>query len=859
MATDVGELKVKLSFDDKQFKQVINKIPGENSKAANQTSSVWKNAAQAIVNDVAIKAFNALANSVKQVGSSVVQVGSEFESSMSEVAAITGASETELEMLESTARQFGASTVFSASESAQALKYMGLAGWDAETSTAALGGVLDLAAASGMELAAASNMVTDYLSAFGMEAEESAYFADMLSYAQNNSSTTAEALGEAYKNCAANFNAAGQDVETTTSLLSMMANQGLRGSEAGTALNAVMRDMTAKMKNGAIEIGNTSVQVMDANGNYRDMTEILKDVEKATNGMGNAERTAALSTTFTADSIKGVNMIMNEGVDEAAKFEEALRGSEGAAKTAAEIMNNNLQGQLKILKSNYEDVSLTVYKQFLPSLTQGATGINNLVSAIGLVLNGADPSEAIGKFVANLGQALVNGLSQLGTTIGQVVPVLLEAAVKILPSLTQGLITGISNMIAGLSQSLPDVLNAIVQAINQIAGMLTAPDIISQFLQAGVDMLVSIVNAIPLVLPQLVNAIMNIIPQLVQVLTDPGNLASILNAMLNLLMALVNAIPIIIPQLVAMLPTIINNLLQFFMENISVILDGAVQLFMALIQALPVIIQSLMAALPQIINSVITFLTEGDTISQILDAAITVFFALIDALPQIIEALTSALPDIITSIVDFLTDPGTIMMLIQAAITLFFALIKAVPQILGALIGAFGSLVGSLWESIKGMFGAFARNFGEFIGGIFKGAINGLLAFIENMINTPINLLNGFIDGINSVFGVVGVSLGHIDLVALPRMEYGGIVPGNSWTGDNELIRANSGEMVITRSQQADLWNFIQGSFAPSESESGAIGASEPITVNQTNYFEKDLTEEQIEEMMSKSIRRAVA
>ena len=119
---------------------------------------------------------------------------------------------------------------------------MSLAGWDADQSTSALGGVLNLAAASGMELGAASDMVTDYLSAFAMEAGDAAYFADLLSYAQSHSNTTAEALGEAYKNCAANLNAAGQDVETVTSLLEGMANQGYKGSEAGTAMAAIMQN-----------------------------------------------------------------------------------------------------------------------------------------------------------------------------------------------------------------------------------------------------------------------------------------------------------------------------------------------------------------------------------------------------------------------------------------------------------------------------------------------------------------------------------------------------------------------------------------------------------------------------------------
>lgn len=260
-------------------------------------------------------------------GKASIETGQQFEASMSNVAALSGATGEELEMLEATARQFGSTTKFSASEAADALGYMALAGWNTSEMTEGLGGVLDLAAASGMGLAESSDMVTDYLSAFGLEAKDSAHFADMLAYAQANSNTSAAQLGDAYKNCAANLNAAGQDVETTTSLLAMMANQGLKGSEAGTALNAIMRDITASMQDGAIQIGDTSIAVQDADGNYRDLTDILVDVEAATSGMGDAERAAALSAVFTADSTKGLNLILNEGVSEASMFEWGLRSA----------------------------------------------------------------------------------------------------------------------------------------------------------------------------------------------------------------------------------------------------------------------------------------------------------------------------------------------------------------------------------------------------------------------------------------------------------------------------------------------------------------------------------------------------
>ncbi len=225
----------------------------------------------------AIAAGAMVLGQIKDFTADTVTLGRDFTSVMSEVQAISGATGSEILMLEETARQFGATTVFSASEAAEALKYMSLAGWDANQQASALGGVLDLAAASGMGLGQASDMVTDYLSAFGMQASEAAYFSDMLAYAQSNSNTTAEQLGEAFRNSAANLNAAGQDVETTTSLLEAMANQGYKGSEAGTALTAIMRDITNSMEDGAIKISDTSIAVSDAKGNFRDLTDILTE------------------------------------------------------------------------------------------------------------------------------------------------------------------------------------------------------------------------------------------------------------------------------------------------------------------------------------------------------------------------------------------------------------------------------------------------------------------------------------------------------------------------------------------------------------------------------------------------------
>lgn len=379
-----------------------------------EASSKAINLSGALKTLFAVVSAAAIMGQVKDFAADSIELGKNYTSVMSEVAAISGASSSDLAMMEDTARQYGATTVFSASEAAEALKYMSLAGWDAQQSTSALGGVLNLAAASSMGLGEASDMVTDYLSAFGMEASQSTYFADMLAYAQSNSNTTAAQLGEAYKNAAANMHAAGQDVETTTSLLEAMANQGRKGSEAGTTLGAMMRDITAKMDDGAIKIGETSIAVQDASGNFRDMTDILTEVGEATEGMGSAQRAAALSSVFTDDSIKGVNMVLAEGMDKVAGYEESLRSATGASEDMAETMNDNLSGDLANMNSAYEEMQLQVFEAMEEPLREGTQWITS------------DIIPTLTSWVPEAFGTLAGGISKVGNALSPLVKTVLQ-------------------------------------------------------------------------------------------------------------------------------------------------------------------------------------------------------------------------------------------------------------------------------------------------------------------------------------------------------------------------------------------------------------------------------------------------
>lgn len=403
-----NQIALKVTLDDKGAVQGVEKITksveglkkadaglewkgteagGKAARDSNEGYTVLK----ATLANLASTAVTAAVGGIRDAASAVVEIGSAFETSMSKVSALSGATGDDLAALEAKARELGSTTTFSASQAADALGYMALAGWDTQSMLAGVGPVLSLAQAGELDLAAASDLVTDYLSAFNMTAEDTGRMVDVLAYAQANANTTVDGLGQAFKNCAANCNAAGMDVETTSAAIAMMANQGLKGSEAGTALNAVMRDMTQRMEDGSIKIGDATVAVMDAQGNYRDFADILADVESATDGMGDAEKAAALQSTFTADSIKGLNLMLNAGSGELSSFRDDLYGCAGAAEDAAAAMTDNLQGDLAGMGSAFEELALKIYdgvQEPLRDAVQFVTG--SVVPALTFLVENVD-------------------------------------------------------------------------------------------------------------------------------------------------------------------------------------------------------------------------------------------------------------------------------------------------------------------------------------------------------------------------------------------------------------------------------------------------------------------------------------
>ena len=635
-----GSIEIDINGNSSGFDDTVTKLP---DKLKASTIAFGD-----ILADLGKKAISSLSGVVD----SALATGKAFEHSMSSVSALqiaAGATADDIALLKQASEDFGASTQFTMSQCADALGFMALAGWDAEKSVSALPGVLSLAAASNMELAAASDMVTDYMSAFSKsvsdytgEALTAAEFSDKLAYAQANSNTNVAQLGESFKNCAANMNAAGQQMDTVTALLGTMANQGLKGAESGTVLTAVVRDINNKMKDGAISINGNSIAVSDANGNYRDMIDIIADVEKAVDGMGETERSAALSAVFTADSIKGMNLVLNAGTESVRQLEAGISHCEGAADEMAKTLNDNLTGDLTYLESALDAVKNSIYEGInepLRKLVQSVTSdvapeLNHLVNALFAVASGAEDA----------GEKLQNSISALIAWVtGQLssmLPVIVNALGAVLGELVLSIVENTPAMFSACSEMFFQAVNAVT---------VLAPKLLS----ALADVLSQVIQQIIVSIPDFLSAGMNFFQFLTDALLSL-NPADVLSGLLSTLIAsLIAAAPQFAQAAETLFQSLFDSLPDIFAgfsQAFQTIIPAADKIGSVMLSAgknmIGFLMNGLLSAIPELLNF-------SGKIQQTLAKILTNLIPMTaEAGMQIIEVLSSALLSHLPKIAD---------------------------------------------------------------------------------------------------------------------------------------------------------------------------------------------------------------
>ena len=302
------------------------------------------------------------------LGTAAVKTAADFDTAMSKVAAVSGATGSELDALREKAREMGSKTKFSASEAAEAMNYMAMAGWKTSDMLEGIEGVMNLAAASGEDLATTSDIVTDALTAFGLSASDSGHFADILAAASSNANTNVSMMGETFKYCAPIAGALGFSAEDTAEAIGLMANAGIKGSQAGTALRTIMNNLSGDVTVCGSAIGEVTIATTNADGSMRDLSDILADCRTAFSGLTESEKAQAAESLVGKNAMSGFLALMNAGEADINKLSSAIDNCDGCAAGMAETMNDNLAGQLTILKSQLQELAISFGELLMPAI-----------------------------------------------------------------------------------------------------------------------------------------------------------------------------------------------------------------------------------------------------------------------------------------------------------------------------------------------------------------------------------------------------------------------------------------------------------------------------------------------------------
>ena len=303
-----------------------------------------------------------------------IDVGKSFEAGMSEVQAISGASGKDLEKLSAKAKQMGATTKFSATESATALKYMAMAGWKTNQMVSGLSGVMNLAAASGEDLGTVSDIVTDSMTAFGLKAKDSGHFADVLAKASSSSNTNVAMMGETFKYVAPLAGSMKYSIEDTATAIGLMANAGIKGSQAGTSLRSIITRLVKPPKDAATALNALGISTTKADGSMKPLRETMAELREKFSGLTESQKASYASSIAGQEAMSGLLAIVNASDSDFNKLQKAIDNSSGAAKKQADVMNNNLQGALYDLGSVAESVGIGIYEDIKTPLTK-AVGV----------------------------------------------------------------------------------------------------------------------------------------------------------------------------------------------------------------------------------------------------------------------------------------------------------------------------------------------------------------------------------------------------------------------------------------------------------------------------------------------------
>lgn len=763
-----GEVVIDTSLNTGGFEKGISALGGIASKGLTAST-------------VAISAVSA---ALSTCAGYAIKVGSDFEAGMSNVEAISSASAQSvttasgemvdgLTALTDKAKEMGATTKFSATESSQALNYMAMAGWDAQAMYDGLAGIMTLAAASGEDLATTSDIVTDALTAFGMQASESGHFADVLAQVSASANTNVGLLGETFKYVAPLCGTMGYSAEDASIAIGLMANSGIKGSQAGTALKTAIANMAAPTKAMAAQMAALGIEITNSDGSSKSLMEVMQNLRTSFDGLSESEQAAAASTIFGKESMSGMLAVINASDEDFAKLTGSIYDCDGAAEQMAATMQDNLQGQITILKSGVEGLGIAVYEklqeplknlavkgqEYIGQLTDAfnSGGFSGLVSEIGNVL--ADAVSMVMTYAPKLVDAAVDCIDAFIGGISSALPAIAPAAVQIGTTLIEGIIRVVPQLLSagvqlltalveGAASAAPQLIVAFVEAVAAVIEALIeqAPAL----LQAGMDLLQALADGILESLPIIAEAA----PELIQSLCDSvtETLPQLLATGLEIVNSLTEGLMQAAPQIATAAAQIVTTLAAFVIQNLPTIALAAVEIISTLADTLISSIPSLLKSVVDIMQGILGFVC--DNLPTIAQAAVEILTTLCEKLVALIPQLVPVVTQIIMSIFNFVVQ--NLPTIVQAAIQIMVTLVQGIIAQIPTLIPAVVQLISQIFQSIVANLPTIISGAIQIITTLAMGLIQAIPHVIAAIPQIVSAIINGFL---NTNWASVGVNI----------------------------------------------------------------------------------------------------
>jgi len=731
-AEDVGDAAADAEKDVRDFGNAADESGGKFEKMGGILKGIG---AGILAATVAVGGFAAAS----------ISTGMEFDSAMSQVAATMGKSVDEIQNLRQTALEMGSTTAFSATEAAEGLNILAMAGLEAEDQIAAIPTVLDLAAAGGISLEQAASHAVGAVKGFSDEMENASYYADLIAKGATLANTNVADLGAALSKTSATAASYGQTADSVTLSLLRLADQNITGDVAATGLKRAMADLYTPTDDAKKALSELGVSVYDSSGKARDFNDIVGELGGALSGMSDEQANAYAATIFTAQGLDVFNKMTVASEETLEKFNHGLANIDGSAAVQAATQMDNLAGDITLFKSALEGAQIVIADQINPTLRKFVQFGGDAIGTLSTAFQEGGLSGAMGA----LGGILSDGLAM----VIEMVPTLIDAGMQLLGALGQGILDNMPLIVeaaaqvvvmlaTGIGSSLPELIPAVSETLLLVVETLL--NNLPLILDAGLRIISGLAEGIIGALPVLIQGLPVLVEGIVGYLTK--SLPAILEQGSEILMSLVTGIVDAIPMLAEQLPLIFESIATFATENLPAILDLGVQILTELVTGIIDSIPILVEQIPIIIDTAVTFLAENMPLimEQGIQVITNLAMGIMNALPEFIAQV----PIIITSIVGGLAENFPTLVETGVTMLLEFAggIISAIPQLLAQLPAIGAAIVGGLAE-IPGL-----------VIDVGKNIVQGLWNGVSSMVDWAIDKIKGFgssiVNGLKNFLGI---------------------------------------------------------------------------------------------------------